>query len=196
VPEAAWLESIVNAVVHRSYTFGDHIRVELFDDRLEVQSPGRLPGLVRPDNIRSTRFARNPRIARAMADLRYGRELGEGVDRMYQEMERAGLPEPIFVQSTGAVRVTFLADQISARILALLPPGSERFVEHLSRTGRTTTGQAMELLGMSRPTCLQYLHRLVENGLLESVRLSRNDPRGYWRLASAVGAGTAATIRS
>ena len=67
IPEFAWLEAIVNAVTHRSYSIGgDHIRVEIFDDRIEIGSPGRLPGLVRIDNLRSTRFARNPRIARAL----------------------------------------------------------------------------------------------------------------------------------
>ncbi len=183
VPEAAWLEAIVNAVIHRSYAIGgDHIRVELFDDRLEIESPGRLPGLVRIDNIRTTRFARNPRIARALADLDYGRELGEGVNRMYEEMGRAGLPEPVFVQTPASLRVTFLADPMSARILAALPPGSERFVEHLSRTGRVTTSQAIQLLGVSRPTALGYLHRLEGAGLIEAVRTSPNDPRGFWRM--------------
>jgi ATP-dependent DNA helicase RecG len=184
VPEPAWLEAIVNAVIHRSYAIGgDHIRVELFDDRLEIESPGRLPGLVRIDNIRTTRFARNPRIARALADLDYGRELGEGVNRMYEEMGRAGLPEPVFVQTPASLRVTFLADPLSARILAALPPGSERFVEHLNRTGRVTTSQAIQLLGVSRPTALNYLHRLEEAGLIEAVRTSPNDPRGYWRMS-------------
>ena len=184
VPEPAWLEAIVNAVIHRSYAIGgDHIRVELFDDRLEIESPGRLPGLVRIDNIRTTRFARNPRIARALADLDYGRELGEGVNRMYEEMGRAGLPEPVFVQTPASLRVTFLADPLSARILAALPPGSERFVEHLNRTGRVTTSQAIQLLGVSRPTALNYLHRLEDAGLIEAVRTSPNDPRGYWRMS-------------
>jgi len=186
VPEAAWLEAIVNAVIHRSYAIGgDHIRVELFDDRLEIESPGRLPGLVRVDTIRTTRFARNPRIARALADLDYGRELGEGVNRMYEEMGRAGLPEPVFFQSPASLRVTFLADPLSARILAALPPGSERFVEHLSRTGRVTTSQAIQLLGVSRPTAVSYLRRLESAGLIEAVRTSPKDPRGYWRMSTA-----------
>src|SRR3990172_7076662 len=173
VPEPAWLEAIVNATIHRSYAVGgDHIRVELFDDRLEIESPGRLPGLVRIDNIRTTRFARNPRIARALADLDYGRELGEGVNRMYEEMGRAGLPEPVFAQTGASLRVTFLADPLSARILAVLPRGSERFVEHLNRTGRVTTSEAIQLLGVSRPTAISYLRRLEEGGLLESVRRS------------------------
>ena len=74
IPERVWLEAIVNAVVHRSYSIGgDHIRVSLFTDRLEVESPGRLPGLVRIETIRSTRFARNPRVARTVLEFGFGR---------------------------------------------------------------------------------------------------------------------------
>ncbi len=183
VPQPVWIEAVVNAAIHRSYAMGgDHIRVEVFDDRIDVESPGRLPGLVRVDNIRTTRFARNPRIARAMADLGFGRELGEGVSRMYQEMERAGLPDPVFVQTGASVRVTFLDDPIAARMRAGLPPGSERFVEHLLRTGRMTTSDAIELLGVSRPTAIGYLRRLEEGGFIEAVRTSPKDPRGFWRL--------------
>jgi len=183
IPRFAWLEAIVNAVIHRSYTIaGDHVRVELFDDRLEVTSPGRLPGLVRVDNIRSIRFARNPRVARALADLGYGRELGEGVDRMFQEMERVGLPDPIYTQSPASVTVRFLADTLAAHVLSELPAGSERFVEHLSRTGRVTTSEAMSLLAVSRPSALGHLHRLSETELIEHVGTSLKDPRGFWRL--------------
>lgn len=183
IPQFAWLEAIVNAVVHRSYTLGgDHVRVELFDDRLEVESPGRLPGLVRVENIRDTRFARNPRIARALSDLGYGRELGEGVNRMFEEMERAGLPDPIYTQGQASVRVTFLVDTLSGRVLSDMPPGSEHFVEFLSRVGRVTTTQAGDLLAVSRPTALSHLHRLSDRGLIEHVGTSLKDPRGFWRL--------------
>lgn len=183
IPEFVWLEAIVNAVTHRSYSIGgDHVRVELFDDRLEVESPGRLPGLVRLESIRSMRFARNPRIGRALSDLGYGRELGEGVNRMFEDMSRAGLPDPVYQQGPASVRVALLADPIAGRILDHLPPGSERFVEHLSRAGRITTTQAGELLAASRPTVLRYLHELAAIGLIEHVGTSLKDPRGYWRL--------------
>jgi ATP-dependent DNA helicase RecG len=64
IPEDAWLEGIVNAAIHRSYSLaGDHVRVEIFPDRIEVESPGRAPGLVRlEDPLNTNRFARNPRI--------------------------------------------------------------------------------------------------------------------------------------
>jgi ATP-dependent DNA helicase RecG len=183
IPETVWLEAIVNAGTHRSYSIGgDHIRIELFDDRLEVESPGRLPGLVRLDNIRSSRFARNPRIARAMSDLGYGRELGEGVNRMFEEMNRAGLPDPVYSERSGSVQVILLADALAGRVLDRLPPGSERFVEFLSRGDRVTTTQAVDLLGVSRPTALKYLHDLRARDLIEHVGTSLKDPRGFWRL--------------
>ena len=183
IPSFAWLEAIVNAVTHRSYSLaGDHVRVEVFNDRLEVHSPGRLPGLVRLETIRSTRFARNPRIARAMNDLGYGRELGEGVNRMFEEMERAGLPDPIYAQGAASVAVTLLADPLAGRVLRQLPPGSERFVELLTRRGVVTSSEASRLLGVSRPTALGHLRRLASLGLIEHAGTSPNDPRGYWRL--------------
>lgn len=183
VPEYVWIEAIVNAVIHRSYSIGgDHIRVELFDDRIEVKSPGRLPGLVRLENIRSTRFARNPRIARALSDIRYGRELGEGVNRMFEEMHIAGLPDPIYTQGSAFVNVTLLEDPLAGRILRYLPSGSERFAEFISREGRVTTNEAAQLLGVTRPTARKYLHDLAERKLIEHVGTSVMDPRGYWKL--------------
>lgn len=183
IPEFVWLEAVVNAVTHRSYSIGgDHTRIELFDDRLEVESPGRLPGLVRPESIRSSRFARNPRIARAMSDFGYGRELGEGVDRMFEEMSRVGLPDPVYTERPGSVQLMLLADSLAGRLLGRLPSGSERFVEFLSRDDRVTTTQAVDLLGVSRPTALKYLHDLRKGGLIEHVGNSLKDPRGFWRL--------------
>ncbi len=188
LPEFAWLEAITNAVCHRSYSLaGDHIRVSVFDNRVEIESPGRLPGLVRVEKIRSTRYARNPRIARALNDLGCGRELGEGVDRMFEEMRRAGLPDPVFVQGDASVRVTLRADTIAGRLAAELPLGSQRLVEHLSRHGRATTTDAVDLLAVSRPTALKQLKHLAEARLVEHVGTSLKDPTGYWRLLAGRG---------
>ena len=76
------------------HILGTDIQIKMFDDRLVVESPGTLPGLVRINNIRNMHFSRNPVIARYLRDYKFVRELGEGVDRMYQEMFEAGLPAP------------------------------------------------------------------------------------------------------
>lgn len=95
LPEFCWTELIVNAIGHRDYSItGTDIQIKMFEDHLTVESPGSLPGLVRTSNIREIHFSRNPRIFEFLHEYEYVKEFGEGVDRMYREMENAGLPEP------------------------------------------------------------------------------------------------------
>lgn len=94
-PEFVWKEIIVNAIAHRDYSIkGTDIQIKMFDDYITVESPGTLPGIVRLNNMRDIHFSRNPKIAGLLHDYEYVREFGEGIDRMYQEMKEAGLPEP------------------------------------------------------------------------------------------------------
>ena len=98
-PKFVRQEIIVNAVTHRDYNIrGTDIQIKMFDDRIVVESPGRLPGLVKPTNIRTTHFSRNPKIAEFCKAYKYVKEFGEGVDRMYRELEKEGLPVPEFRQ--------------------------------------------------------------------------------------------------
>lgn len=99
-PEFCWMELIVNAIAHRDYSImGTDIQVKMFDDHFLVESPGTLPGLVRINNIREYHFSRNPKIVELLNDYDLVKEFGEGVDRIYRDMEDAGLPEPEYRQS-------------------------------------------------------------------------------------------------
>ena len=103
-PEFAWLEGIVNAVTHREYAMtGNYIRVTMYDDRLEIFSPGKLPNLVTVDNIRETRFSRNPQIARVLTEFGLVRELNEGVKRIYSDMKEQNLEAPIYTENDHSV---------------------------------------------------------------------------------------------
>ena len=83
---------IVNAVTHRAYSItGTDIQIKMFDDHIVVESPGKLPGLVRADNIRFTHFSRNPKIAEFLKNYKFVKEFGEGVNRMCNELEQVGL---------------------------------------------------------------------------------------------------------
>ena len=184
VPEDAWLEAVVNAVVHRSYSVsGDHIRVEIFDDRIEVESPGRFPGIAdTKDPLHVTRFARNPRIARVCADLRYGQELGEGIRRMYEEMRLAGLGDPTYFQTSGSVRVTLAAALVDHALESSLPPGGRYLLRLVREAGRASTGELAEASGLSRPFVIRQLKALQDAELLLWVGNSAKDPRAYWTL--------------
>lgn len=184
IPHDAWLEALVNAVVHRSYSInGDHIRVEIFDDRIEIESPGRFPGIADArDPLKVTRFARNPRIARVAADLRFGQELGEGIRRMFEEMRLAGLSDPDYHQTSGSVRVTLLAAPVDRVLEARLPPGSRDLVRCIREAGRASTGELVGATSRSRPSVLRMLRALQEANVIEWVGNSPKDPRAHWRL--------------
>ncbi len=184
IPADAWLEGVVNAVTHRSYSImGDHTRVEIFDDRIEITSPGRFPGVVdlgAPEHV--TRFARNPRIARVLSDLGYGQELGEGIRRMFDEMRLAGLPEPEYRQTAGSVTLTLPADPVDRDLEARLSGEARRLVRSLRDAGNLSTGELVRMDGRSRPSVLRDLEELRDAGVIEWVGTSRKDPRAYWRL--------------
>ncbi|NJC69011.1 ArsR family transcriptional regulator [Planosporangium thailandense] len=186
IPQDAWLEGIVNAVVHRSYSLGgDHIRVEVFNDRMEIESPGRFPGLVNLTDPRGVvRFARNPRIARVCADLHFGQELGEGIRRMFEEMRARGLAEPLYSQTSGTVRLTLSALMVDPRMADQLPPQYLAIIDIIRQGTALSTGDIADALGVTKPTMLRRLNALKNVGLIDWVGKSAKDPRAYWRLHS------------
>jgi len=99
-PTFAWQEALVNAVAHRDYSLtGAPVEMWMFDDRVEVRSPGLLPSPVTVEQLRQQKrvhFSRNPLLVRVLADLGYLREMGEGVPRMFEEMDHYGLHPPEF----------------------------------------------------------------------------------------------------
>ncbi len=98
-PEFVRTELVVNAVTHRDYSIrGTEIQIKMFNEHLVVESPGNLPSIVKIDRIRETHFARNAHIAEYLKCYKYVKDFGEGVDRMYREMEAFGLPKPEFKQ--------------------------------------------------------------------------------------------------
>lgn len=186
IPKDAWLEGLVNAVLHRSYSMaGDHIRVEIFPDRIQISSPGRFPGLIDPSRpLDISRYARNPRIARVCSDLRIAQELGEGIRRIYASMRRQGLADPIYTQTPASVILTLsFADALSPQLRNSLPAGSLRVLELLRRISRPLgTGEIADALDVARPTAGRYLQALQDADLVVWDGQSRRDPRATWRL--------------
>ncbi|WP_371151417.1 ATP-binding protein [Buchananella felis] len=186
IPRDAWLEGLVNAVVHRSYsTMGDHIRVDIFDHRIEISSPGRFPGLVDPSKpLAISRYARNPRIARVCADLGITRELGEGIKRIFEEMKMRGLTDPIYRQSSSSVTLTLSGTPATnPDALKSLTKSAHTVLEAMRLAGKPlSTGQVAELAGIARATAGRALQSLVEAGLVQWHGVSPQDPNATWRL--------------
>jgi ATP-dependent DNA helicase RecG len=105
-PLEAARELVVNAVAHRDYQInGDGIRLFIFSNRMEVTSPGGLPGPVTIDNIKDERFSRNPAIVQVLSDMNFIERLGYGVDRVIDLMQQQNLSAPEFEEKAGGFRV-------------------------------------------------------------------------------------------
>jgi len=96
-PPFAVREALVNAVCHRDYRLrGRRIEIRMYSDRMEVISPGGLPGFITVDNLVEEHFSRNPRVVSGLFQWGYIEELGLGIDRMIEELVQAGHQPPKF----------------------------------------------------------------------------------------------------
>jgi ATP-dependent DNA helicase RecG len=111
-PFEAVRELLVNAVAHRDYNLqGDSIHLNIFADRLEISSPGTLPGPVTLKNLLEARFARNAVLSQVLSDLGFVERLGYGLDRVVDVTRNAGLLPPHFEEIAGTFRVSLYAGQ-------------------------------------------------------------------------------------
>lgn len=97
-PAEALKEILVNAVIHRDYSLNDDVHVKVYDNRIEILSPGKLPGYMTIENLYEERFSRNPNLVRLLHRLPnpVNHDIGEGLDTAKNELKKAGLVEPKF----------------------------------------------------------------------------------------------------
>jgi ATP-dependent DNA helicase RecG len=175
-PEEAWLEGIVNALCHRSYNVhGNAIYVKHFDDRLEISNSGPLPAQVNVANIRTERFSRNPRIARALEDMGFVRQLNEGVSRIYHSMEKSMLSSPEYVEKNGNIYLT-LRNKISKHtktipdsIITIIQNNwfsyndtQKKILQHLFYFNQTTVNELVEVTGIHEKNVRLYLNQFID----------------------------------
>lgn len=195
-PEFAWLEGIVNAVTHREYGMtGNYIKVTMYDDRLEIQSPGKLPNLVTVENIRETRYSRNPRMARVLTDFGWVRELNEGVKRIYTDMAEFFLEEPIYSEPDQTVKLVLKNNIVmrsmrqSDRMEGNIGSSVWRELDELEKTILTFMGSKKEvrrveletLTGKAGRTITVRLNHLIEIGIIKRNG-NKNDPKQTYEL--------------
>ena len=198
-PEFAWFEGLVNAVTHRDYSFrGDYIRISMFDDRMEIISPGALPNIVTLDNMRTTRYSRNPRIARTLVEFGWVRELNEGVQRIYTEMQNSLLGDPVYSEpGKTKVQLTLennivartvrrseaLEDKMSSEAIASLSEYELAAIRLAFANGKVTARELAAHIGRDRRRANRVLSKLIEDGgLLEWHGSSPTDPRQFYKI--------------
>ncbi len=176
-PAEALKEILVNAVIHRDYSINDNIHVRIYDNRVEIQSPGRLPGYVTLKNILDERYSRNPTIVRLLHKLPDppNHDIGEGLNTAYNAMRDAGLVEPQIEELENAVLVT-----IEHRKLASL---EETILDYLKSHDEITNKIVRQLTGEgSENKVKKAFQNLRDQEAIEPVDPNANAFRFRYRL--------------
>jgi len=176
-PLFAVREALVNAVCHRDYRLtGRRVEIRQFDDRLEISSPGGLPGYITLDNIVEEHFSRNPRLVNGLFEWGYIEQLGLGIDRMIEEMVQGGHPAPEFKPTSYSFTV------ILHRGAGIAPPRAApewggrlnerqiRALQYLQQYARITNREYHDLCpDVTAETLRLDLIDLVDKGLVVKI---------------------------
>lgn len=173
-PRFAVREALVNAVAHRDYRItGRRIEIRMYADRMEVISPGSLPGYMTLDNLVEEHFSRNPRLVNGLYQWGYIEELGLGIDQMIEEMVHAGHSPPTFRATDHSFTVTLSNRRERAAVPRWTRSMNERQARALAfvRENGSITNRSYRKLcpDVSAETLRLDLVDLVERGLLLKI---------------------------
>lgn len=194
-PEFAWYEGIVNAVTHRDYSnSGEQILVKIYNNRMEILSPGKLGGFVTVDTIRVKRFSRNPQIARALVEFGVVRELNEGVKRIFKEMNDYNLKEPNYSEPDRNSVLLVLDNDIENRsnvnkvatndkiknIWSKLNYPEQKTLEFIINNNGATREEISNIIGRSKTTTVNLLNRLIDKNIVIWTGTTKTDNYGKY----------------
>ncbi len=163
-PQEALHELVTNAILHRDYSIPQDVQIRIFDNRVEIESPGKLPGHVTTQNIAKTQFARNPKIVRLVNKFKNppNKDVGEGVNTAFEAMEKLRLKKPEFLESESGLLVTLKHESLDSPASMVL--------EYLYKNDEITNQQARELTGIrSENTMKNVFYKLRDAGKIEPV---------------------------
>lgn len=163
-PEEALHELVTNAVLHRDYSIASDVQIRIFDNRVEIESPGKLPGHVTTENIAKTQFARNPKLVRLVNKFRNppNKDVGEGINTTFEAMEKLRLKKPEFRETDAGFLVTLKHEGLASPETMVL--------EYLKLHAEITNQQARELTGIKSENSMKNVfYRLRDLGEIEQT---------------------------
>ena len=175
-PRESIHEIITNAVLHRDYSLNDDIHVRIFDNRIEVQSPGVLPGHVTVHNILEERFARNQRIVRLINKYRNppNKDVGEGLNTAFEAMRKLKFRDPSIEQKDGWARVTLRHEKLASP--------EELICDYLRNNSEINNSKAREITFIgSENSVKRIFNRMMGSGIIERIPDRPQAKTGYRR---------------
>lgn len=171
-PESVIREAVVNAIAHRDYYSKDSIQIYLFNDRLEITSPGSLPQGLTKDLFGTISVQRNPLTYRILRDMGYVEGLGTGIPRMKNEMRKLGLSDPEFKLSESFFRIVLYNEKSRKKPIEGTKDLNERQKKALEYLDKHKTIKAQtytEINGVSNATSVKELNELIHYKFIKKI---------------------------
>lgn len=163
-PEEALHEVLTNAVLHRDYSIAADVQVRIFDNRVEIESPGRLPGHVTVELITKTQFARNPKLVRLVNKFKNppNKDVGEGLRTTFEAMDKLRLKKPLIEERENSVLVILRHESLGSP--------EQLVMDYLEKNAEITNAIGRDITGIkSENTMKEVFYRLRDRGQLEQV---------------------------
>jgi len=171
IPEIAVREALLNAIIHRNYHISAPTKVAIYDDRIEIFSPGPFPGPLNQKNLKlGITYLRNPAIYKLFREADYIEKLGTGIISIFDSYEKYGLEEPKILEGENFVKT------ILPRILQKKTSKKEvNFMKELFViSSEISIEDICKILGVSRQTTSRKMNQLIKQGLVERVGKTRS----------------------
>lgn len=162
-------ELLINAVVHRDYALrGAKVIIKIFKDRIEYQSPGPLPEGITPENIVKEVFHRNPVLMGVFSSIKYVEEIGEGWDRIMEEVKSHPLkPKMPNIENPGrSVIVTIFSPEGYEYVGLYLNERQRKALEYIKEKGKITRREYIELTKVSQRQANKDIDILIKKNLI------------------------------
>lgn len=164
-PKEALHEIVTNAVLHRDYSVPDDVHIKVFDNRVEVQSPGLLPAHITPDNILEERYSRNGILVRLINKFKNppNKDVGEGLNTAFEAMKTMRLVDPEIRQAGMNVVVVLKHEPLASPETLIM--------EFLEENETIVNRQAREITNIGSENAMKHiLRRMVDTGMLKVVQ--------------------------
>lgn len=170
LPEEAIREAIINAVAHRDYFNKNEIQISIFDDRVEVTSPGGLPEGMEKELLGILSIQRNPFIYQLLKDYGFMEGIGSGIAKIRSSMQSAGLSMPDFFISKDVFRITLRIKKVEEIELAIrynLNMRQIKALDYIRVNKKIKTKEHAIINKISLPTALKDLKKLEKLKLIK-----------------------------
>lgn len=171
IPQVALREALLNAIVHRNYYLKAPIKIAIYENRIELFSPGQFPGPLDLNHLKAgITYLRNPAICKVFREAGYVEKIGSGLIAIFDSYEKQGLADPQFIEGENYIKCILPRETKPRKLLG----DTEQILALFDRHSELTLDQIQAALSSSRATASRRVNELIRQGKMIRIGQTRS----------------------